>query len=225
MTRLAGTRDQQSRDFMYDASGTIIAGGTPQLLLPEAKSRTVLIFANLSTGILYLEFDGARATATLTNGVVTGYTITNPGFGYTFPPSVECEGGGPGIGPPSAAAGMPGYVAPGSPDGFIYRIGDLSKFRPAKLHAVLGTGGAAGTVASLTIEDGGAGYQQAPFIHIFNNIARDVYGCADPSYNSGSGIPIFPNAGYYINGTACPTGPIAVYGATTGQAFTLKWMS
>lgn len=218
---LQGTKDQQRRDFLYDASGSITTGGTPQLVLPEAKSRTMLMLGNLSSGNLWFEFDGARATIAISNGIVTGSTVTNGGFGYTVPPTVTLLGGGPGIGLTTAAAGEPTYPAPGTPDGFIFHIGDLSKYRPAKMHAVL----TAGVVTSLVIDDAGAGYQQAPYAHIHNSVAMDVYGCADPSLNSGTGL-LIPNATQPIifNGTACPTGPVAVFGASTGQRFTVKFM-
>ena len=39
-----------------------------------------------------------------------------------------------------------------------------------------------------------------------------------------SGFQLGPSgANYYVNGTHCPTDAIAIYGATTTQAFTCRW--
>src|ERR1700685_1015005 len=92
---LVGSRGQFVRDFMYDASGTITTGGTPQLVLPEHPLRTSIFLQNISTNVLMVEFGGARATATINAaGAITAINITNAGFGYTQPPRIKFYGGG-----------------------------------------------------------------------------------------------------------------------------------
>jgi hypothetical protein len=228
---LTGAAGQQTRHPKFDASGTITTGGTPQLLLPEAKSRAFLLIINQSSASLYLDFGSARATASLAGGAVTGTTITNGGFGFTYPPDVFFYGGGnSGVGG-VLGVGQWGYPAPGdpawsAPPGDYGRGGgrvDLSGQRQAKGHAVL----TANAVSSIVIDDPGAGYQVAPMVFMANSL-RDPFGCANPGQNSATSffgaITIVASGNYYVNGTTCPTDAIAIYGATTGQAFTCKWM-
>lgn len=215
--QLVGTRGQQERDYTYGGAGTITTGGTAQLLIPEHKSRALFIFQNLSTANLYLEFGAARATATITSGVVTSVSITNSGFNYTYAPDVFFYGGGNSNNSAHLGVGDYGYPSPGDPAYVWPRTTDLSAQKPAKGHAVLsGT-----SVNSIAIEDGGAGYNTAPLVFMRNSL-RDPFGAATPSTTSGLLIP--PSGGYYINGPACPTEPIAIYGGTTGQQFWYKVM-
>lgn len=208
---LVGTKGQLRRDNVFNASGNIATGGTPQLLLPEHPSRTYFQFQNLSTNPLYLEFGSARGTATLTSGVVTSVSVTaatsnanNPGFGFTYPPLVKFLGGGQPTNTEELTPGQPGYPSPNS---------------VAVATAVL----VGGVVSSVLINNGGSGYKNAPYV-FFQNSELDPFGCADPSANSGSGFQVPANGGSMnFNGTFCSTDPIAVYGATTGQAFTCMW--
>jgi hypothetical protein len=202
--KLVGSRGQIVRDFMYDASGTITTGGTAQLILPERKTTSLILLQNISDTAMYVEFGSARATATLTSGVVTSISVTNGGFGFTKPPIVQFLGGGAGNGGPSLGCGEPSYPSPAN---------------PAKGTAVL----VAGAVSSITIDNGGSGYKIAPYVLITNSV-DDPFGCATPSATSGyeltaSGGPL------QLNGTACTTDPIAIFCATTGKAFLAKWMS
>lgn len=216
---LPNARGQQNVDQMFDASTTTT--GAAQLVVPIHKSRSHLVFCNLSTANnMYLEFGSARAMATLTSGAVTSCTITNGGFNFTKPPKVKFLGGGYGGNTASIACGQPGYPAPG--DGGYAWGRDQSAYREAKAHAVL-TGGA---VTSIVIEDGGAGYGAAPFVFLEND-ALDPFGCASPFYSStASGLLVLAGGGsYYVNGTACPTDSIAVYCSASGQPFTFKWMA
>ena len=203
--------DQAGRHFLYDASGTLTLGGTPQLVLPEQPSRSYLFFQNISTDLLRVEFGSARATCGLTSGAVTSVTVTNAGFNFTRPPVIRFEGGG------GLLNGQ--YVGVAAPNG-------PSPSRPAKAHAVL-TGGASGGgsyVSSIVIDDPGAGYVIAPFVAIFNS-DLDPYGVAAPSATSGMILAGSGAAPIVFNGFTCPTNSIAVYGATTGDAFTCKFMT
>ncbi len=56
--QLIGSRGQQTRDHYFSADGSIVAGNTSQLLLPERKSTSFLFIENLSNEALYLEFAG-----------------------------------------------------------------------------------------------------------------------------------------------------------------------
>lgn len=211
--KLIGAADQARRDFTFDASGTITAGGASQLLLPERKSCSFLSIVNISDTTMYLEIGSARASCTISNGAVNSVTVTNGGFGFTYPPGIEFLGGGPNvffnplIKSNAGAAAIYGFPAPS---------------RPARAHAVLG----GGVVTSIVIDDGGSGYLIAPFVHMAND-PRDPYGCADPFFNStNSGYPLSPGFGsYYNNGTVCTTDPISVFCASSAKPFTVKWMS
>jgi hypothetical protein len=188
---------------MYDASGTITTGGTAQLVLPEHNYRTSIFFQNISSNPLYLEFGGARATATLTNGVVTGITVTNGGFGYTAHPGVKFFGGGD-------STINPTYLAPGLP-------GQMSSHSGASGLSVLTNG----SVSSITILNGGKHYVNPPYVFLQSS-EQDPYGCATPSATSGA--LLLPNGGsLFYNGTALTTDAVAIYGATTGQAYTVKY--
>lgn len=216
---LPGAAGQRARHLLMNASGTITAGGTAQLLLPEAQSRSMFMFTNLSGHNMYLEFGSARATATITSGAVTSVSIANGGFGFTYPPDVEFLGGGNSGNSAVRGVGQWGYPSPGDP---FYqqspRVVDLSSQRPARGTATL----SAGAVNAVSLIDGGGGYNVAPYIFIRNS-ARDPYGCATPSVTSGV-LCQANGGGLYLNGPVCPTDPIAVYGSTTSDPFYCVWM-
>lgn len=207
---LVGAQGQRVAHPMYDASGTITAGGTAQLVLPKARSRSAFLFQNTSTATMYLEFDGARATATLTNGTVTSCAITNAGFGFTSPPLITFLGGGfdnPNkIAPTFTIAGLPDYPAP-------------SNF--AQAHCVMGGAAPNQTVSSIVIDNPGAKYSYPPYV-LLTNDPSDPYGCAIPS--TGVGI-LMPSGGLYsVNGTSCGTGSVSVYCGTTSATYACKYM-
>jgi hypothetical protein len=217
--QLPGARGQQERDLTLGGAGTITAGGTAQLLLPEAKSRSLFIFSNLSSGNLLLEFGSARAHAVLTGTAVTSIVIDNAGFNFTYPPSVDLIGGGNSNNTAYLGVADVGYPAPGDPAYVYPRTTDLSGQRPARAGIPVLS---AGAVSSIPVADGGAGYQIAPLVFIKNSM-RDPFGCAIPSATSG--ILIVAGGGsFYVNGPACMTDSIAVFGATTGQQFYYKYM-
>lgn len=204
---LPNTRAQIQRDFTYDASGTITTGGTAQLLLPERKSTSMLVFQNISDTVMTIKFGSAKAHATLTNGVVTSVTVDDGGFGFTYPPAVNFLGGGitgwnTNDGG-NVGAGLPMYPCPDS---------------SAKAHAVL----SGGAVSSIVVDGGGSNYGKAPYVFLHNSL-RDPYGVGTASATSG--IQLAASGGtYYVNGTACTTDPVSIFCATTGKAFTCYWM-
>lgn len=202
---LVGSRGQIVRDFTYDASGTITTGGTAQLILPEQPLRTSLFIQNISDTVMYLEIGGARAHATLTSGVVTAITVANAGFGYTVPPNVKFYGGGD-------VTKNPNYLCPGL-------SGNLCPGTLASASAVLnGTG-----VGSFVINNGGNYYVKAPYVFLQSS-QQDPYGVATPSATSGALLQ--PNGGsLFFNGTTLTTDALAIVCATTGKAFTCKYMT
>jgi len=203
----------------FRADGTITAGGTPQLILPVAQSRSMLMVMNTSSAALFMEHGPARALATVSGGVLTAVTVTNAGFGYTNAPSVEVKGGAGPFVANSVWSGLGMHSAP-TPTGLATQ-GDTTAptyNKPARVHCVL-TGGA---VSSVVIDDPGFGYVNPPEL-IFKNHDNDPFGCAVPSATIGICLPAV-NGYYYINGTACWTDAIALYGGTTGQTFVCEYM-
>jgi len=95
MARVVGFTEQQNLTPVYRADGTVVSGGTAQLILPRAAPRSSIIIQNTSASdTITLEFGCARATATVSGGKVTAITVTNAGFGFTYAPSVHFLGGG-----------------------------------------------------------------------------------------------------------------------------------
>lgn len=209
--KLVGSAGQGVPHFMFDSSGAIVSATAPQLILPRSFSRSHFVVANLSATLpMYLEIGSARAVATLTNGVVTGVTVTNPGFGFSLPPTIEFRGGGAGM--------FPGFLGSGDPN-------SPSPSKVATAHCVMSGAAPNQVVASVTVDYGGAGYLVAPYV-LIQNAQNDANGCADPSSGGGSGL-LLPAAGgsYVVNGTACTTDQMALFCSTgAGAKFTVKWM-
>ena len=211
--RIPGTKAQTAIDPLYDASGTITSGSAPQLVRPMVPSCSHFIFQNLSsTATMYLDFGSARATAALTSGVISSITVTNGGFGFTYPPIVRFSGGGYGQNTKNLGLNQPGGDGPNSA---------VKAGRGAKAHAVL----TAGVVTSIVIDDPGAGYAIAPYVFLLNT-TDDPYGCASPQTSStiGGAIQVGAGQSYYVNGTVCPTDPVAVFSSTASAPYTFKWM-
>ena len=206
--KISNVAEQAVRHQSYRADGS--SNSAAQLLIPEAPPRSFLLLANNSDSEMWFEIGGARATCSLTSGKVTGFSITNAGFGYTIPPIVEFLGGGAGGNSTFLGIGGPGGPAPTA----------FNSGRPARARAVL----TAGAVTSFVIEDPGAGYVCAPYVKLIND-ANDPNGCADPSASSGSGIPLFPGQRQIWNGTTCPTEAVAVYCASSSKLYTVMWMT
>lgn len=214
MGTLVGAGQQQKRFPLFYADGSITTGGTPQLVLPQHQSRSLLMIQNISAGSLVFEFGSARATATITGGVVTSITVNNAGFNFSKPPVVQLLGGGKAGNASYLGLNQPGGAAPDS---------TLGVGRVAKAHCVM-TGSAPNqSVSSIVVDDGGAGYVIAPYVFIFDS-DLDPYGCAVPSATVG--FPLTAGAAPLIlNGTSCFTDSVSVFGATTAQTFVCRWMS
>lgn len=211
--QLAGAANQNRYCPLFCADGTIAVGGTPQLVLPQTPARAFLTIQNTSAGTLVFEFGSARATATIVNGVVTAIAVTNGGFGFSLPPNILLFGGGNG--------GVSGYVGLGQPGGAAPSA-MMGVGRPATAHAVMSGTAPNMSVASIVVDDGGAGYVTAPYVAIHNS-NHDPNGCATPSATSGMVLPA-GSAPIILNGTSCPTDAIAVFGMTAGQSFLARWM-
>lgn len=208
---LPGSKSQTKLDPLYDASGTTT--GAPQLIRPMVPSCSHFLIQNLSAAnVMYVEFGSARATAAITGGVISSITVTNGGFGFTYPPIVRFAGGGKTGNGRNLGLNQPGGDGPNS---------QLGVGRPAKAHAVLTTG----VVTSIVIDDPGAGYVIAPYVFLTND-TLDPYGCASPFFSSTvSGVYLGAAGGsYYMNGTVCPTDPVSIYCSASAQPFTFKWM-
>lgn len=197
MARIVGFTEQKILTPTYRADGTIAAGGTAQLVLPNAAPRSSILFQNTSAETLYLEIGCARATCTISGGKVVSVTVTNGGFGFTYAPVVNFLGGGNQLNGLDLGLGYPEQYAPS---------------RPATAHCVL----TAGAVSSIVIDDGGAGYDCAPYVQLLNN-PNDNYGCAVPSATSG--YKLAAGASLYMANNVVTTDALAVYGATTGSSY------
>ena len=200
---LIGSRGQQLQEAYLDHSGTITTGGTAQLCIPQRKACSHLLIQNLSAGTLTVQIGIRPGVATITNGVVTAISVPDAGFGFQKPPVVTLIGGGNAMAP-----GMQGATCFGWP----------SPANAATAQAEI----ANGTISSIVITNGGSGYLAAPYVFIQADY-RDPTGVGTPS--SISGILLASGGGMIdFNGTACPTDAVAIWGATTGQAFTARWM-
>lgn len=212
--RLPGSTGQSGLEHIFDASGTITSGSAAQLVLPWAHRRSLLIFQNTSSASMYLEMGGPRATATLTSGNVSSISVTNAGFGYTIAPTVEFCGGGFDANNNGMTLGssvsLPDFEPPRAPIG-----------RPAKAHCVMTGAAGSMTIASIAIDDPGAGYAYPPYIFIKNNL-NDPFGCAVPSATSGI-LLATGSQPLIFNGTITPTDGLAVFCATSTSTFVCKY--
>lgn len=204
----------------YRVDSTIVAGGTAQLILPVANSRSMMMVMNTSSNPLFLEHGPARATATISGGAVTAITVVNAGFNYTIAPTIQFDGG---FGPYVANSSWDGRGLLGSPAPTgLAKQGDVSgnvQFnRPAKAHFLL----SGGAISSVVIDDPGFGYVNPPEV-VIKNHDFDPFGCAVPSATVGIYLPA-TNGYYYINGSACWTDAVALYGGTTGQTYVCEYM-
>lgn len=215
--RLAGSTGQSGFEYLFDASGTIAAGGTPQLILPQARRRSSLIINNISSSNMYFEFGAARATAVLTSGAISSISVTNSGFGYTVAPVVEFLGGGydnqSQTTPTFSLTGLPDYTSPRNPAG-----------SPAKAHCIMTGAAGSMSISSIVIDNPGSGYSYPPYVFIRNS-PNDPFGAANPFQGSAaSGILLLANGGSYTgNGTVTTTDQVSVYCATSAAAYTVKW--
>ena len=159
---------------------------------------------------MFIEIGGARASASLTSGAVSSVSVTNAGFNYTLPPLVIFLGGGyqnpTQITPIYSLTGLPDWSAPS---------------HPAKATCVMTGSPGALSIASISIDDPGAGYAYQPYVFLMNN-PNDPFGCAVPS--TGVGIELISAGGSYTsNGTICTTDQVGIYCASSGKAYTCKF--
>lgn len=211
MAALVGYAGQVNTNRLFDASGAVTVGGTPQLILPIARIRTSLIIENSSSSTMYLEFGGARASATLTSGAVSSVSVTNAGFGYTRPPSVVFYGGA--FGPPGNPQSAPAYALPGLPDW-------TAPSNVATAHCVMTGAAGSMTVNSIVIDNPGSGYAYPPYVLLVNDI-NDPFGAAVPSATSG--IQITGGGAYSVNASICPTDQISVFCSASSATFVCKY--
>jgi hypothetical protein len=217
---LLNSLNQNFPDRAYRADG-VLANTSPKLILPQAVSRAFLRFQNIGTNPIYLDHGCARATATLTNGVVTGLTILNAGFGLTRPPIVQFKGGGGQYPTPLTASGWDGRGQIDNwptPSGVNVLVTPPVYSRIAKATAVL----TSGAVSSFVISDGGAGYLYPPEVMLTND-PLDPFGCADPSAGGGSGMILNTGNTYELNGTFCHTDAVAVFAAAGSASYYLEY--
>lgn len=209
MAALAGIRGQTFSDRLFDAGGTISSGGTAQLLLPVAITRSSLIIENISDTAMFLEFGSARATSSLTSGTVSSCSVTNAGIGFSRPPIVTFLGG-----LLSNRQSSPTYSLQGLPDW-------PSPQNPAQAHCVMTGAVGSQTVASIAIDNPGSGYAYPPYV-LLTNDPLDPFGSAVPSATVGMEL-IAGGGSYTPNGSVCTTDQISIYCATTGKAFVCKY--
>jgi hypothetical protein len=212
--KLPNSGGQAGAHFLSRADGAIVTGGTAQLVLPRSYARSFFYFQNTSSGVLNVEIGTGAATATITNGVLTSLTITNAGFGFTKPPIIRFLGGGLPVGDYSPVAvnqvGNTAYVGSGQP-------GAPSPNNVAT--AVLTISG--GAISGYAITNPGSGYAVAPYCQIINS-DLDPNGAALPSATVG--FQLQAGGSINFNGTVCPQDPVAVWGATLGQTYAMRWM-
>lgn len=215
---LFNSGQQNGTDRAYRADGTLVSTA-PRLILPQTNSRAFLSIQNIGANAMFMEHGCARAIATITGGVVTAISILNPGFGFTRPPIVQFKGGGT-----ITALGASLWDGRGqidnwqTPQGANLLVTPNTVYRAAKATAVL----TAGVVTSFSISDGGAGYTNPPEV-LLTNDPLDPFGCADPSYNSGSGVYVGLYGSYFLNGTFCHTDAIAFYASAGSASYYLEY--
>ncbi len=185
-----GIRSQSHLDELFNFSGTITSGNTAQLLLPQQPGRTSLFIQNTSSGNLLVGLGPATATATVTNNAIASVAVNNGGTGYTLAPQVQFLGG-------------------------VVK-GDLTTApqHPAAAHATL----SGDTVSTITVDDPGSGYLTPPYVFLRNPLPALGGGAYTPSATLG--ILLTPSWVFSASEMLIvPTSAIAIFGATTSQAF------
>jgi len=205
--QLVGSRSQQQQDDMYDFSGSVTTGGTAQLLLPQAKSRSLFIFVNTSANVMSIQFGIRPSTSALTSGVVTSVTLVDAGQLFWLPPLVEFLGGG--------NVGAPGFAGATAPDW-------PGPTNPANGHAVMSGSAGAQTISSISIDSGGSGYLVAPYV-LVKAAPGDPTGVGALTATT-VGLQIAAGATLQLNGTCCPTSAAVVFCGTPASTFTCKTM-
>lgn len=160
-------------------AGSIATGGTAQLLMPQDPQRYYIAIQNTSDTVMRVGIGAATATAALTSGAVSSVSVVNAGMGFTYAPKVVFVNGG--------YPSTPNPGSPGSPwtEGVGGGLGPFQgPTRTASAVCVMTGSAGALTIASITVQDGGAGYQAAPYVYLQND-PRDPLGCFAPSATVG----------------------------------------
>lgn len=184
--------------------------GSAQLVLGASASRSLLLLQNIGTHAMNVEIGAGAAHATLSTGSVSSITVDNAGFGYTIAPSVILYGGGSSNNP--ALVAYVGSTQPNTP----------APQNPATAHAVMSGSAGALTIASITVDNPGSGYDIAPYVLIVNNV-MDPNGAATVTASTGLVLPASMTAPLKFDATCCPTEPISVIG-TAADRLICRWM-
>ena len=203
---LVGSPGQQQIHDVFDASGQIASGGTAQLCIPQRKSCSLIHIINTSAAILSVQIGIRPATATLTSGSVTSVAVGDAGFGFLVPPTVAFLGGGNSMDLASQGATMPHWPAPAN---------------AATGYATLSSG----SISAITVTNGGSGYTKTPYVYVLAD-RTDPTGVGLCNASVGIVLAASGNAGsqLFLNYTSCPTTAISIWGGSTGQTYTAKWM-
>lgn len=209
MANLVGYSGQYVATHLFDASGAVSSGGTPQLILPISLCRSSLIIQNISDTAMYLSIGAPPASAIITGGAVSSVSVGNAGFGYSIAPTVHFYGGlnaNRTSNPTYSLAGLPDYPSPSS---------------HATAHCIMSGSPGSMTISSIAIDSPGSGYACPPLVFLRNS-PLDPFGCSIPSATNG--ILLAASGGSYTsNGSVCTTDQIALFCATSGKAFTAKF--
>ena len=209
MNALVGYRNQTMDDHMFDASGTITSGGTAQLVLPVAITRSSLIIQNISDTAMYVSIGAPTATASLTSGGVSSITAVNNGLLYSRAPQIFFLGGAlanRASAPTYTPVGLPDYPAPAN---------------PASAHCVMTGSAGSMTISSIVVDNPGSGYAYPPYVLLVND-PLDPYGISVPSATSG--ILLAASGGSYtVNGSVCTTDQIGIFCVSSSKAYTCKY--
>lgn len=194
------------RTPLFNFSSSVTTGGTAQSVVPIQSTRSYLLVENTSASNLRTGIGGATATAALTGGGVSSVSVNNAGQGYTYAPQVFFLGGLGLTGVSGSVAGGAGFEAPSDPN-------------KAAAHCVM-TGSAGNlSIASVVVDNAGAGYLAAPYVW-FENDPRDPYGGFSPSATAGELLQ--PGGSLVMDGSSCSSDQIFIFGASTGQTFVCR---
>jgi hypothetical protein len=173
----------------YGAKGLVTINGIGSITSTQIQDSGQFYDPNKNPEILITPNTNTSQTASAISrigvgGSITSINVTNPGLGYTQPPSIIVGNGsapiGGSLGIVSAILSQtdgsilsisvinPGYgytIAP------FLNISPPKEFRKASLKAIVS---AAGTISSISILDPGIGYTSVPTISIGNSISDKI---------------------------------------------------
>jgi len=200
--------------FVNDAN---LANPTQDFELTASKGNIVMSPGATFTVADQLLFN-APLGRVLTPGKITGVTITDPGTGYTTPPTVTFDSGSGAVVTPTVGDGQVTFVQ-------VLNGGSGYVSAPAVVFANGGTGGSGaiatavlsgGSVVGVTISNGGIGYQTAPTISFVGGGGSGAEAVATISgltalsvTNPGSGYQVPPTV-VISSGAGGQTGTVSV---------------